>query len=205
MFTCTIYMTMFRSILGLCLCLPLAGVAADVPAVPKSGVVQELWTGIPGGSVRDLTHSKAFESPAPDRRTITRLDAENLGDRYGARYSALLRVPATGEYRLYLASDDSAELWLGKDDTQKDMACIATVKGYSDRHNWSNQPNQMSAPVHLEAGKLYFLQVIHKEDGGKDHMSVAWSGPNIPNPVLIPESVLFVPPGMLPEPLPEKP
>ena len=30
------------------------------------------------------------------------------------------------------------------------MACIATVKGYSDPHNWSNQPNQASEPVQLE-------------------------------------------------------
>lgn len=151
-----------------------------------SGVVQELWFGIPGGSVKDLTHQKVFERPSSDIRKIVRLDAENLGDQYGARYSALLRVPATGEYRLYLSSDDSAELWLGKDATQKDMSCIATVKGYSDRHNWTNQPNQSSEPVHLEAGKFYFLQVIHKEDGGPDHMSVAWSGPGIPSPCWFP-------------------
>ena len=94
-------------------------------------MVQELWFGIPGGSVNDLTHQKVFERPSSDIRKIVRLDVENLGDQYGARYSALLRVPATGEYRLYLSSDDSAELWLGKDATQKDMSCIATVKGYS--------------------------------------------------------------------------
>ena len=35
------------------------------------------------------------------------------------RYSALLKVPASGKYRLYLSSDDSAELWLGKDASQK--------------------------------------------------------------------------------------
>lgn len=150
-----------------------------------------------------MTHQKVFERPSSDIRKIVRLDAENLGDQYGARYSALLRVPATGEYRLYLSSDDSAELWLGKDATQKDMSCIATVKGYSDRHNWTNQPNQSSEPVHLEAGKFYFLQVIHKEDGGPDHMSVAWSGPGIPQPVLVPASALFLPPGMLPEEKPQ--
>ena len=134
---------------------------------------------------KDLTHRKIFETAAPDVRTISHLDVENLGDRYGARYSALLKVPASGKYRLYLSSDDSAELWLGKDATQKDMACIATVKGYSDIHNWGNQPNQASEPVQLEADRFYFLQVIHKEDGGPDHMSVAWSGPGIPG--ILPE------------------
>ncbi|MFR1320178.1 MAG: PA14 domain-containing protein [Akkermansia sp.] len=160
-------MNVFLTVLSLLFCTALAGTAADSPAEEfPSGVVQELWFGIPGGSVKDLTHQKVFERPSSDIRKIVRLDAENLGDQYGARYSALLRVPATGEYRLYLSSDDSAELWLGKDATQKDMSCIATVKGYSDRHNWTNQPNQSSEPVHLEAGKFYFLQVIHKEDGG---------------------------------------
>ena len=166
---------------------------------PSSGVVQELWFGIPGTSVKDLTHRKIFDTVAPDVRTISNLDAKNLGDRYGARYSALLKVPVSGKYRLYLSSDDSAELWLGKDASQKDMACIATVKGYSDLHNWSNQPNQASEPIQLEAGRFYFLQVIHKEDGGPDHMSVAWSGPGIPSPVIIPTAALFIPPGLLPE------
>lgn len=145
---------------------------------PSPGVVQELWFGIPGASVKDLTHRKIFETAAPDIRTISNLDVENQGDRYGARYTALLKVPASGKYRLYLSSDDSAELWLGKDATQKDMTCIATVKGYSDIHNWGNQPNQASEPIQLEADRFYFLQVIHKEDGGPDHMSVAWSGPH---------------------------
>lgn len=197
-------MNVFLTVLSLLFCTALAGTAADSPAEEfPSGVVQELWFGIPGGSVKDLTHQKVFERPSSEIRKIVRLDTENLGDQYGARYSALLRVPATGEYRLYLSSDDSAELWLGKDATQKDMSCIATVKGYSDRHNWTNQPNQSSEPVHLEAGKFYFLQVIHKEDGGPDHMSVAWSGPGIPQPVLVPASALFLPPGMLPEEKPQ--
>ena len=161
--------------------------------------MQELWFGIPGASVKDLTHRKIFETAAPDVRTISHLDVENQGDRYGARYTALLKVPASGKYRLYLSSDDSAELWLGKDATQKDMTCIATVKGYSDIHNWGNQPNQASEPIQLEADRFYFLQVIHKEDGGPDHMSVAWSGPDIPSPVIIPATALFIPPGILPE------
>ena len=172
---------------------------------PSPGVVQELWFGIPGASVKDLTHGKIFDTAASAVHTVSSLDVENLGDQYGARYSALLRVPVSGKYRLYLSSDDSAELWLGKDATQKDMACIATVKGYSDPHNWSNQPNQASEPVQLEAGRFYFLVVIHKEDGGPDHMSVAWSGPDIPSPVIIPSTALFVPPGVLPEDKPQPP
>lgn len=168
-------------------------------------MVQELWFGIPGASVKDLTHGKIFDTAASAVHTVSSLDVENLGDQYGARYSALLRVPVSGKYRLYLSSDDSAELWLGKDATQKDMACIATVKGYSDPHNWSNQPNQASEPVQLEAGRFYFLVVIHKEDGGPDHMSVAWSGPDIPSPVIIPSTALFVPPGVLPEDKPQPP
>lgn len=162
------------------------------------GVVQELWQKVQGSSVKALTHQKFFEKISPDIKKIHQFDVSNLGNQYGARYSALLRVPVTGEYRLYLASDDSAELWMGKDASQKDMTCIATVKGYSDWHNWENQSNQASAPIYLEEGKLYFLLVIHKEDGGQDHMSVAWSGPEIPKAALIPPSALFIPPGLLP-------
>lgn len=193
-------MNVILSILNLLCCAMLSVTASGSSAEePSPGVAREVWFGISGGSVKDLTHGKVFETAASAVHKITSLDVENLGDQYGARYSALLRVPESGAYRLYLSSDDSAELWLGKDATQKDMACIATVKGYSDRHNWSNQPNQTSEPIHLEAGKFYFLAVIHKEDGGSDHMSVAWSGPGIPQAVLIPACALFVPPGILPE------
>lgn len=79
------------------------------------------------------------------------------------------------------------------------MACIATVKGYSDIHNWGNQPNQASEPVQLEADRFYFLQVIHKEDGGPDHMSVAWSGRASPPLSSFLPRALFIPPGILPE------
>ena len=149
-------MNVFLPILSL-LCGALLTEAASGPSdagEPSPGVAQELWFGIPGSSVRDLTHGKVFETAASAVHRISSLDVTNLGDQYGARYSALLRVPVSGKYRLYLSSDDSAELWLGKDATQKDMACIATVKGYSDPHNWSNQPYQASEPVQLEAGRL---------------------------------------------------
>lgn len=182
-----------------------AASAGSDAGVPSPGVVQELWFGIPGASVKDLTHGRVFDAAASSVRTVSNLDVKDLGDRYGARYSALLKVPASGEYRLYLSSDDSAELWLGKDATRKDMACIAAVKGYSEPHHWSNQPHQASEPVQLEAGRFYFLVVIHKEDGGPDHMSVAWTGPGIPEPVIIPPTALFAPPGILPEEKPHIP
>lgn len=193
-------MNVFLPILSF-LCGAMLAEAASSPSdagEPSPGVIQELWFGIPGASVKDLTHGKVFETSASSVHTISNLDVKNLGDRYGARYSALLRVPASGKYRLYLSSDDSAELWLGKDATQKDMACIATVKGYSDPHNWTNQSNQASEPIQLEAERFYFLLVLHKEDGGPDHMSVAWSGPDIPSPVIIPATALFIPPGVFP-------
>lgn len=46
---------------------------------PSPGVVQELWFGIPGASVKDLTHRKIFETAAPDIRTISNLDVETRG------------------------------------------------------------------------------------------------------------------------------
>ena len=79
-------MNVFLTVLSLLFCTALAGTAADSPAEEfPSGVVQELWFGIPGGSVKDLTHRKVFEKPSSDIRKIVRLDAENLGDQYGAR------------------------------------------------------------------------------------------------------------------------
>ena len=55
---------------------------------PSPGVVQELWFGIPGASVKDLTHGKIFDTAASAVHTVSSLDVENLGDQYGARYPA---------------------------------------------------------------------------------------------------------------------
>lgn len=157
-------------------------------AAVKTGLVREIWRNIEGRAVVDLTSHSSYSGAAAEKTVVAKIDDEKLGELYGSRYTGILQVPETGDYTFYIASDDSSELWLGKDDTQNDMACIAFVKGYTFKHNWESQMNQKSAPVHLEKGKKYYICVFHKQEFSVDHVSVAWSGPNIAQPTIIPPS-----------------
>jgi hypothetical protein len=40
---------------------------------------------------------------------------------------------------------------------------------------WEKAPGQRSAPIALQAGLSYYIEVLHKESAGDDHVSVAWS------------------------------
>ena len=58
-------------------------------------------------------------------------------------------------------------------------------------------PWQISRPVRLERGGVYFLEALMKEDIGGDHLSIAVSRPRRRQPKIIPKRDLYVkPPGM---------
>ncbi len=189
---------MLKIILSLLAFLPNATLSGAFTVVTDSdlspGVLRELWFNLPGDKIAALTHQISRSIPPTNVSIIPQADSINMGDSYGARYTALLCVPKSGEYRFYLSSDDSSELWLGKDGSQRDLGCVATVNGYSGYREWHHQPNQISAPIYLKAGEVYYFQVLHKEGRGTDHLSVAWTGPDNPKPVLIPSSSFFMPP-----------
>ena len=151
-------------------------------AQTRSGVLQEIWRDIAGGRVADLTDSPKYAKTADEAKILDRFACGSTGERCGSRYTALLVPPKTGEYIFWLASDDSGELWLAADLAKLER--IAEVKGWTGKEEWGKQPGQKSQPVHLEAGKTYALQALHKEEGGIDHLSVAWERPGLPREVI---------------------
>lgn len=157
------------------------------------GVLREIWWNIPGQRVFDLVRHPAYRGAADRKDVIDQIDDSDLGELHGARYTTLLEVPVTGEYTFYISSDDGSEIWLSKDETQNDMSCIAGVKGFTLRHNWSNQLGQKSVPIKLEKGRKYFLCVLRKQEYTNDHVSVAWTGPGIEEPAVIPLDAFTLP------------
>src|SRR5207244_2816823 len=65
---------------------------------------------------------------------------------------------------------------------------IAYQANWNSFREWTNDPdsggnplaNRISTPQHLEAGKKYFIEALHFEGGGGDHLSVAWRKPGDP-------------------------
>lgn len=55
---------------------------------------------------------------------------------------------------------------------------IAYSLSWTNFREWNKYGTQKSATIQLEAGKKYYIEALHKEGGGGDHLSVAWTLPN---------------------------
>ena len=176
---------------------PLAGSGELTVTVLPAGVVadgrvkQQVWKSITGSNITDLTDAEGYPYFPDETRTLDSLDSgQNTGDNYGSRIRALLTPPATGYYTFHLASNDQAKLRLGLTASADTSSQIASVSGWTNYGQWTKYASQESDPVHLEAGTPYYIETLHKEGVGSDHVEVAWTGPGISSPTIIPAAAL---------------
>src|SRR5581483_4738314 len=88
----------------------------------------------------------------------------------------------------YLASDNQGELYLSTDPWAAHKTRIAFEPEWAFPRTWTgpasgrtNQEN-ISSPIRLEAGQLYFVEGLHKEGWGGDNFGAAWQIPGAPAP-----------------------
>jgi len=159
---------------------------------PGTGtILREIWEGIGGGAVWDLTNNAAYPDSPTWSDELTSFDAgANLGDNYGGRMQGWL-VPLTAgvhEYKFWIASDDDSELWLSTTEKSINAVKIASVSGWANQYEWYRMPSQESESIWLAGGEKYFIRALWKEGGGGDNCAVAWEGPGTdesPGPVVI--------------------
>jgi len=144
----------------------------------SGSILREFWTGISGNSVTDLTaHANYPENPT-GRGFPTSFEAPaDWTDTYGTRLRGYVHPPTTGEYTFWIASDDGSELYLSSDEDPSGAALIASVSGWTSPREWTKYASQQSAAIHLEAGRRYYIEAVHKEGTGSDHVSVGWQVP----------------------------
>jgi eukaryotic-like serine/threonine-protein kinase len=151
----------------------------------------ETYGVIPGVLVSDLTNHHTFPDQADSIEPIGRFEiASDRAHHYGARLTGYLIPPVTGDYVLYLASDEESILYLSPNEDARRMRAVAREVRSAPRQ-WRKpetlQPNEfgrVSSPVPLEAGRRYYVEVLHKEGAGDDHLAVAWQLPGEPPPSL---------------------
>jgi hypothetical protein len=152
---------------------------ADRPVRPSGAITRELWRGMAGSRVEDLIAAGVFNRPPDQAERLTSLASRpNVGDEYGSRIRGYVFPPVTGPYIFWLASDDAAQLWLGPGAGPDERTLIATVAGSTPRMNWEATPGQRSPPITLRANQAYYLEVLHKEGTGEDHVAVGWQLPD---------------------------
>jgi ELWxxDGT repeat protein len=134
-------------------------------------IVREIWTGISGTSVSSIP----VNSQPNARVTLTSFATPNYyGNDYGSRIRGYLCAPATGSYKFYISSDDNSELWLSDNDDPATKKRIAYVTGATAVNQWDKYISQTSGYVYLVQGQRYYIEVLHKEGGGADHVEVGW-------------------------------
>lgn len=137
------------------------------------------YTNIAGPSLINLASHHNYPSN-PD--IITQLPSfeygQNILDNYGGKVRGFICAPQTGNYIFYIASDEQSELWLSTDDNPLNIQRIAYVESRVAFRSWFSSPTQRSVSIRLIKGARYYIEAIHKEGTGNDHLSVSWLLPN---------------------------
>lgn len=150
-------------------------------AYAAGGITQDYWNGATGGNVSQIPLGK---TPTGTKTLALFESPKNIGDNYGTKTYGFLTPPTSGAYTFWVAGDDSAELWLSPDSDPGHKEKIAYNTSWAGPRDFDKYPTQKSIEIPLKAGKLYYIEGLHKEAGYGDNMSVAWQGPGIPREVI---------------------
>ncbi|MBO89640.1 MAG: hypothetical protein CMP14_08970 [Rickettsiales bacterium] len=144
----------------------------------------DTWTGIGGAHpMENLTDNENY----PDNPTASQLlpflntryatgFQGNGNNNYGARASGWLVAPETGEYRIFLRSDDHGAVWISTDEDPENVELIAEETGCCK--GFQVNDGGLSGIVELEKGERYYFEALLKEGGGGDWMMVQWRRPS---------------------------
>jgi outer membrane protein assembly factor BamB len=151
-------------------------------------LTREVYFGVEGRDVRNLTDSPKFLAHQPDLVTpiVWRFQApKNIAEFYGQRLFGFVAPTQSDNYVFYVACDDSAEVWLSTDDSAANRRLIASVSlDCTGEYEWTKFATQKSAPIALQAGRRYYIEVLFKEGWGSDYVAVAWQRGNQPVEVI---------------------
>ena len=171
------------------------------PVAGEPGVLREYWAGISGTAVSALTSNSNYPNSPTSSSVLSSFNAPNdVADNYGQRMRAYLYPTVSGSYTFYIAADDDAELWLSTNDNPSNRVKIASVTGWTNYLNYTKYPSQTSAAISLTAGNYYFIEAVHKEAAGGDHLTVAWQGPGISQNIITSANLVTAPPTPLAAP-----
>lgn len=154
-------------------------VSTVYPQGTGTGILREWWDGVNGSAVANLTTVLNAGTAATGSQVINNTNGgyfEIPADRannYGTRLRGYYIAPSTGTYFFYIASDDASELWMNVNGTDPaGKTKIAEVTSFTSAREWTKLASQKSAGINLVAGQRYYIEALHKEGSGSDHLAV---------------------------------
>jgi uncharacterized protein (DUF1800 family) len=137
-------------------------------------ITRDVWSGVPGTAVSDIPLAT---NPTSSSNISPLEGPQDAADNYGARIRGYITAPTTGVYKFFLTASNAAELWISNDDEPVNLFKRAEVLSATGFRQWTNANAGASPLLWLDAGKRYFVQVLHKAGVGSDHVSVGWLKP----------------------------
>ncbi|KPM48948.1 PA14 domain-containing protein [Jiulongibacter sediminis] len=113
-------------------------------------------------------------------------------DQYGSLVQGYLTVPVTGQYSFNITGDNQTFFYLSSDHNiaNKQSHQALVFYGISEADH-ANSSFQTIGPLTMEAGKYYYYEFRHKENGWRDFFSLHWKTPWQQNWKRIPKFYLF--------------
>lgn len=150
-------------------------VNAGTGCLASGTITREYWSGVQGNRVSDIPVDQ--EPTSTNQLTIFE-GPSNIGTNYATRIRGYICPPVSGGYNFVIASNDHSELWLSSDDNPANKTRIAYITGATAPHEWDKFSSQSSQTIFLEAGKRYYIEALHKQGVGTDHIAVGWTLPD---------------------------
>lgn len=148
---------------------------------PRGVIEWEVYTNIPERRVARMTRTNKFVRGQSEVHELPRLETPRFFmDNFGSRIRGYLIAPSDGTYTFFVTGDNETRLFLSSDNLPFNKKLIARVgpgAKLSDPNDWFGNPEHVSAPVFLEAGESYYLEVLQKDDTMDDFLQVGWIRP----------------------------
>ena len=153
---------------------------------------QYIYEGIESGLLEDMFNAPHYPDAPNNIRPMTadmfELSMESEGEplNYGARIQAYLSVPVTGNYSFNITGSVQNIFYLSSDETEANKLAntIQTYWwtgffGHVIDTDWTEE--QTITDVYLEAGKYYYVELVHKGQNNYSFYGVFWNGPQHPD------------------------
>lgn len=150
-----------------------------ISIAPLRGVKQEIWTGLGGDGIGPLTSLPSYPNSPNLTRHAATFQTSHGAENYGQKLSGYLLPAETGNHVFWTASDDASEVWLSTSSSPANKVLIASAPGNTGPGVWNAYGSQQSAAIALTAGQRYYIEVLHRDQTGPDHVAVAWQTPTL--------------------------
>jgi PA14 domain len=157
--------------------------------------MREVWHGLAGGNISTMTSNANYPNKPAVREFLTSFEclAKDWEDSFGTQVTGFIRAPVSGSYTFAVSGDEVVQLYLSTDATSANKSLIASTTTATAFRDFLAAPSQQSVPRTLVAGQRYYVELLHKENTGADHWSVAWMKPGDAAFSIIPGTVLMLP------------